>query len=231
MLVCLSKKSIFIISVYERPISAANNKHASMHQKDEGTRVSNELDSITSTFMIRRLQKDILQSLLPPRFEFLIFCRPTKVQCDLYKKLTSKSTVMSDPLPLLTKLRKLCTHPRLLDANDSKNNSDTLGADTMNSGKLDVLEHLLDSVKVNNPTDKVVVVSNFTSALSVIEETILKRRGWPCLRLDGTVEQSARQGLVDSFNRGSVEKSFIFLLSSKAGGCGLNLIGGETDMN
>lgn len=172
--------------------------------------------------MIRRLQKDVLRSLLPPRYEFLLFCRPTKVQCDLYKNLTSKSATISDPLPLLTKLRKICTHPALLKTVSNDHYHAVSQNDCNSSGKLDVLEHLLESIQTNT-NDKVVVVSNFTSALSLIEEAIIKKRGWPCLRLDGSVEQSARQALVDSFNRGSIENSFIFLLSSKAGGCGLNL--------
>ena len=172
--------------------------------------------------MIRRLQKDVLRSLIPPRCEFLLFCRPTQLQCNLYKELTAHSSAMSDPLPLLTKLRKICTHPALLNT-PSKDHSSTLSdVDSNSSGKLDILEHLLEAI-YNNTNDKVVVVSNFTSALSLIEEAIIKKRGWPCLRLDGSVEQSSRQPLVDSFNRGSVEHSFIFLLSSKAGGCGLNL--------
>lgn len=179
--------------------------------------------------MIRRLQKDILQSLLPPRHEVLLFCRPSTVQCDMYKRLTSQSTTLSDPLPLLTKLRKLCTHPLLLSL--SGNDDDVVQApqDTglRSSGKLDILDSLLHAIRCNCPSDKVVVVSNFTSALSVIEDTIIKKREWHCLRLDGTVEQSSRQALVDSFNGGSTEQSFVFLLSSKAGGCGLNLIGGK----
>ena len=199
-----------------------------MYQKEEGRRVSKELDSITSTFMIRRLQKDILQSLLPPRQEVLLFCRPSRVQCDMYKRLTSLSTSLSDPLPLLTKLRKLCNHPLLLS---SSNNDDVVqapqDAEFMISGKLDILDSLLYSIRCTCPNDKVVVVSNFTSALTVIEDTIIKKREWHSLRLDGTVEQSSRQALVDSFNRGSAEQSFVFLLSSKAGGCGLNLIGGK----
>ena len=172
--------------------------------------------------MIRRLQKDILQSLIPPRCEFLLFCRPTQVQRDLYKELTAHSSAVSDPLPLLTKLRKICTHPSLLKTAVRDSCSTLSNTDNNSSGKLDVLEHLLEAI-YNNTDDKVVVVSNFTSALSLIEEAIIKKRDWPCLRLDGTVEQSSRQTLVDSFNRGSVQQSFIFLLSSKAGGCGLNL--------
>jgi len=45
-----------------------------------------------------------------------------------------------------------------------------------------------------------------------------------CLRLDGTMNVNKRQKLVDKFNDPEGPE-FVFLLSSKAGGCGLNLIG------
>lgn len=53
-------------------------------------------------------------------------------------------------------------------------------------------------------------------------ETLANYRGWSTLRLDGTVLSDKRQSLVDRFNR-SNDPSLIFLLSSKAGGVGLNL--------
>lgn len=201
----------------------ANNKHASSFEKEEGHRVSKKLDSITSTFMIRRMQKDVLHSLLPPRLELLLFCRPTEVQCNVYKNLTSNPDAITDPLPLLTKLRKICTHPTLVESDELRNVNNGLSQDNCKiSGKLDVLDNLLQSIRAST-NDKVVVVSNFTSALSIIEKSIIEKHGWSFLRLDGTVEQSSRQTLVESFNRCSVEHSFLFLLSSKAGGCGLNL--------
>ena len=49
---------------------------------------------------------------------------------------------------------------------------------------------------------------------------------YPCLRLDGTTTLNKRQKLVVAFNDLS-QKQFVFLLSSKAGGCGLNLVGGN----
>lgn len=217
---CLCTHFLCSLKDYERPISLANNKHATTFQKEEGRRASNQLESITSTFMIRRLQKDVLQSLLPPRSEILLFCKPSTLQSNLYKELTSTSTALSDPLPLLTMLRKLCTHPKLLNQNENDGDNNL---DCSFSGKLEILESLLESIRKQCPNDKVVVVSNFTSALSLIKEMIIDKRGWPSIRLDGTVNQASRQSLVDSFNRGSIEHSFIFLLSSKAGGCGLNL--------
>jgi superfamily II DNA or RNA helicase len=84
---------------------------------------------------------------------------------------------------------------------------------------------LLDAIRMNSPEDKVVLVSCYTSILSLIEEMVIKPKGWAYKRLDGSTTQSDRQPLVDSFNRSTAEQSFCFLLSSKAGGMGLNLIG------
>lgn len=72
-------------------------------------------------------------------------------------------------------------------------------------------------------TDKIVLISNFTQTLDVMEKMCRERR-WGCLRLDGTMQITKRQKLVDRFNNPE-GKEFIFLLSSKAGGCGINLIG------
>jgi DNA repair and recombination protein RAD54B len=72
--------------------------------------------------------------------------------------------------------------------------------------------------------EKVVVVSNWTSTLDIIKEH-LDRLKYPSLRLDGSTPQKARQMLVDQFNRSPISNSFVFLLSAKAGGTGLNLIG------
>jgi SNF2 family DNA or RNA helicase len=217
--------SNFRFLVYERPISAANSKSAKWEQRARGHAQSQTLDKITKTFMLRRLQKDILKSLLPPRKELLLFCRPSECQRELYKRIAGSAMsslgATTDALTVLTNLRKLCCHPSLLEKNNQG------ASDVALSGKLKVLDTLLQATKQCNPDDKVVIVSNFTSVLSTIEETIFKARKWPYVRLDGTVAQSDRQPLVDSFNRCSPDKAFAFLLSSKAGGCGLNLIGGE----
>jgi SNF2 family DNA or RNA helicase len=211
---------------YERPITAANNKKASSGEKAKGREMSRELDSITSSFMIRRLQKDILRVLLPPRIETLLFCRPSQTQCNLYQDFARD--VAKNPmqtLPLLSKLRKLCSHPDLVSESDTRLNIGNSHDNLEDSGKLNILDNLLVSVRETCPGDKVIVVSNFTSALTIIEKSILQKRNWTYLRLDGSVSQNDRQNMVDAFNRCSADHSFVFLLSSKAGGCGLNLIG------
>jgi DNA repair and recombination protein RAD54B len=91
------------------------------------------------------------------------------------------------------------------------------------AGKLSLLDKMLYDIH-RNTGEKVVVVSNWTATLNVIQE-ICKARSFPYMRLDGSTAAKDRQGLVDAFNRESKDQSYIFLLSAKAGGVGLNLIG------
>lgn len=71
--------------------------------------------------------------------------------------------------------------------------------------------------------DKIVLISNYTQTLDLFDK-LCRGRGYGCLRLDGTMTVNKRQKLVDKFNDPNGDE-FVFLLSSKAGGCGLNLIG------
>jgi hypothetical protein len=220
---------------FERPIAASNQKNATQAQAARGLSQSKELETISKTFMLRRLQKDVLKTILPPRTEALLFCQPSTRQKNLYLELAagnrSLSTFGTDALTTLTALRKICSHPFLHQQQDSdeepqdlKMTEDPARARAM-SGKLVVLDALLASIRNTAPEDKVVIVSNFTSALSLIESLVLQPRRHSFLRLDGTVDLKNRQTLVDTFNRTSAENNFCFLLSSKAGGCGLNLVG------
>lgn len=70
--------------------------------------------------------------------------------------------------------------------------------------------------------DKVVIVSNFVSILDAVEDVVNCRGFGPCIRLDGTILVDNRQVLVDCFNN-PLDNRRVFLLSSKAGGVGLNL--------
>ena len=211
---------------YERPIAATSQKNATRQQLILGSAKSKELDMIAKTFMIRRLQKDVLKAMLPPRTEALLFCRPTKVQCKLYRSACSSINLsnISDALTTLITLRKICAHPVLdnnKDCREAKHGPHV--SEVLLSGKMIVLHNLLQQIREGACSDKVVIVSNFTSVLSLVERLILQPCSYTYLRLDGTTKD--RQALVDTFNRTSVDRSFCFLLSSKAGGCGLNIVG------
>ena len=90
------------------------------------------------------------------------------------------------------------------------------------SGKMKVLDYILAMTK-STSNDKVVLVSNYTQTLDLFERLCRLRR-YQFVRLDGSMTIRKRQKIVDRFNDPN-GGDFIFMLSSKAGGCGLNLIG------
>jgi len=92
------------------------------------------------------------------------------------------------------------------------------------SGKLALVHQILSSIKASKNGDRIVLISNWTQTLDLIER-LCAQNNWPTHRLDGTMAITKRMKLVTDFNRPENEQAFAFLLSSKAGGCGLNLIG------
>ncbi|KZT55273.1 DNA repair protein, SNF2 family [Calocera cornea HHB12733] len=157
----------------------------------------------------------------------------------------------SQPLKAINVLKKLCNHPELLNLpEDLPGCESILPPDYGNSlhggpkmsrgergmrdrgvgeevhcewgGKFLVLERFLDQIK-RTTNDKIVLISNYTQTLDLFEKMCRSKR-YGFFRLDGTMTVVKRQKLVDQFNDPE-GKEFIFLLSSKAGGCGINLIG------
>jgi len=94
------------------------------------------------------------------------------------------------------------------------------------SGKMFTLFRLMREMrKPGNGSDKIVIVSNYTQTLDLIGK-MCGENNWGFCRLDGSIGMKKRQKMVDEFNNPS-SSLVAFLLSSKAGGCGLNLIGGN----
>ncbi|KAL1715239.1 P-loop containing nucleoside triphosphate hydrolase protein [Schizophyllum commune] len=91
------------------------------------------------------------------------------------------------------------------------------------SGKFVVLERFLRRMRTTT-TDKIVLISNYTQTLDLFEK-MLRGKRYGYFRLDGTMTTTKRQKMVDEFNDPNNTEKFVFLLSSKAGGCGINLIG------
>lgn len=157
-------------------------------------------------------------------------------------------------LSAITSLRKLLNHPKLIYdmVNGTHNSKSSDGADGFAnarnifppgifesnrasrgqlpagwenfSGKFAVVARMLALLR-EQTKDRVVIVSNFTQTLDLFS-ALCRERGYPCLRLDGSISISKRQKLVKRFNDPK-DNQFVFLLSSKAGGCGLNLVGGN----
>ncbi|TPP66356.1 Dna repair and recombination protein rad54 [Fasciola gigantica] len=143
-------------------------------------------------------------------------------------------------LASITHLKKLCNHPDLVYDKMASNADgfqnalshfpvDYRGCLDSNapfrpnlSGKFQVLTSILALIRTTT-SDKVVLISNYTQTLDLFER-LCQSRNYVYVRLDGTMTIKKRAKVVDRFNDPS-SPEFIFMLSSKAGGCGLNLIG------
>jgi len=90
------------------------------------------------------------------------------------------------------------------------------------SGKFMLCERLLRLMR-KETSDRIVIVSNYTQTLDQFS-LLCKENNFPFLRLDGSSSGKKRQAMVDRLND-PLDDIFVFLLSSKAGGCGLNMIG------
>ncbi|KAJ1939172.1 DNA-dependent ATPase protein rad54, partial [Linderina pennispora] len=91
------------------------------------------------------------------------------------------------------------------------------------SSKMALLDRMLQQISRGREKDKIVLISNYTQTLNLFEE-LCKGRGFGYYRLDGSMTIPKRQQIVDQFNNPN-DPAFVFLLSSKAGGCGINLVG------
>ncbi|POW02218.1 hypothetical protein PSTT_11941, partial [Puccinia striiformis] len=225
---------------YELPILRGRDSDSSASEVAAAEAKLKELTTKVQKFIIRRTN-DLLSKYLPVKYEHVVFCAPSRFQLDLYRHFIDSPDLQKllkgvgcQPLKMLGILRKLCNHPDLLDLHQDIPGSEKCFPDGYRSkdpkaparpelsGKMTVLERFLHKIKTET-TDKIVLISNFTQTLDVMEKMCRERR-WGNLRLDGTMQITKRQKLVDRFNDPE-GKEFIFLLSSKAGGCGINLIG------
>ncbi len=228
---------------FELPILRGRDAAGSDVDRQKGDAATAELLTLVNKFIIRRTN-DILSKYLPVKYEHVVFCKLAPFQLDLYNHFIQSPDIKSllrgkgsQPLKAIGILKKLCNHPDLLDlATDLPGSEaywpddyipkDARGRDRdvkpWYSGKMQVLDRMLARIR-QDTNDKIVLISNYTQTLDIFEK-LCRSRAYGCLRLDGTMNVSKRQKLVDKFNNPEGEE-FVFLLSSKAGGCGLNLIG------
>ncbi|KAK9481341.1 SNF2 family N-terminal domain-containing protein [Lipomyces japonicus] len=232
---------------FELPIVRSRQPEARKKDVELGKARSEELSKLTGAFVLRRTA-DILSKYLPPKNEFVVFCKPTRGQLDICQQLLNsavmksmiKSDDMSNHLRAITALKKICNSPQILRNQKDAENSfldDVIltASNDPTSGKLQFLERFLEHLSITTD-EKIVLVSSYTQTLDVLQD-LLRRLGLSFLRLDGSTAMKKRQDLVDSFNRQGKEESFAFLLSAKSGGAGINLIGAsrlvlfDTDWN
>ncbi|XP_017842273.1 DNA repair and recombination protein RAD54-like [Drosophila busckii] len=230
---------------FENAILRGQNADSTDSERERALQKTQELVGLVNQCIIRRTNQ-ILTKYLPVKFEMVVCVKLTEIQLELYNNFLKSEKVrrsLADctekasltALADITTLKKLCNHPDLIYEKIAarekgfENSQHILPANykpkEINpelSGKFMLLDFMLAAIRANSD-DKVVLISNYTQTLDLFEQLARKRK-YTFVRLDGTMSIKKRSKVVDRFNDPSTD-CFLFMLSSKAGGCGLNLIG------
>lgn len=192
--------------------------------RDADEYATNKLKKLIEPFVLRRIKKEVLTE-LPDKMITILNSQMTDEQQDIYLSYLAraKKDVMEEIkengieksqikiLALLTRLRQICCHPSLFIENYKGE-----------SGKLNqCIEIIKDAIQSGH---KILLFSGYTAMFDIIEKE-LKKEKIEYLKLTGQTKVADRVNLVDEFNNSPDKK--LFLISLKAGGTGLNLVGAD----
>ncbi len=183
------------------------------------------LNKKVAPFILRRTKDEVALE-LPSKTEIVKRAAFDKKQATLYEniRVTMEKKVREaikgkglsrshiTILDALLKLRQVCCHPQLLKLDSAKKVTE--------SAKLELFLELIE--ELYSEGRKVLVFSQFTSMLSILEEEI-KSRKYTYSKLTGATRK--RDEAIEKFTKGDAN---IFLISLKAGGVGLNLVAADT---
>ena len=224
---------------FDKPLSKMHNTGNSKVSVDEKKALDlteeeqllliNRLHQVLRPFLLRRVKKEVEKE-LPDKIEIVIKVELSSWQKISYKhiqeygflgleekgkKMALQNTVMQ--------LRKICNHPYQFF--EYFHEPQHLGANLYRtSGKFELLDRMLPKfIKTNH---KVLIFSQFTKLMNIMQD-YFNYRGFKHLRLDGGTKSEERASAMEQFNKPGTEFK-IFLLSTRAGGHGLNLQTADT---
>lgn len=231
-------RELFNIMRYIAPEKFKNASSLEEYYSDMSANPSKvtELHESLRPYMLRRTKADVSEFYsIPPKAEIVLPVTMTPFQSSIYKLLFEKNkNVLLSKLGanakrvnfenLMVELRKCANHPLLCTTRNIKeiesekewNIDDIINA----SGKLVLLVKLAE--KLLQKEHKILIFSGMVKMLDIIEQ-ILSFKQHSSLRIDGSTSPSDRQNLVNMFNAKGNTKYNTFLLSTRAGGLGINL--------
>lgn len=189
----------------------------------------NRLHQVLRPFLLRRLKTDV-EKQLPEKVESVLRCEISVWQKVLYRQVLNRLGIAAgDGVPVrsfnntVMQLKKICNHPFLFYDQESLQ---ALPDEALirASGKFELLHRTLRKLQVTG--HRTLIFSQMTSALDYLE-TFLESVGIRYLRLDGMTKCDDRQEMLEEFNSATSPYS-CFLLSTRAGGLGLNLQTADT---
>ncbi|XP_008293776.1 chromodomain-helicase-DNA-binding protein 2 isoform X2 [Stegastes partitus] len=193
------------------------------------------LHKVLEPFLLRRVKKDVEKS-LPAKVEQILRVDMTAQQKQFYKwiltrnyKALAKGTRGSSAgfLNIVMELKKCCNHSFLIkqpEDGEAETQQEHLQGLVRGSGKLVLMDKLLTRLRERG--NRVLIFSQMVRMLDILAEYLAKKR-YPFQRLDGSIKGEIRKQALDHFNAEGSE-DFCFLLSTRAGGLGINLASADT---
>eukprot|EP00603_Paraphysomonas_imperforata_P012346 CAMPEP_0114454474 /NCGR_PEP_ID=MMETSP0104-20121206/2602_1 /TAXON_ID=37642 ORGANISM="Paraphysomonas imperforata, Strain PA2" /NCGR_SAMPLE_ID=MMETSP0104 /ASSEMBLY_ACC=CAM_ASM_000202 /LENGTH=2336 /DNA_ID=CAMNT_0001626863 /DNA_START=48 /DNA_END=7058 /DNA_ORIENTATION=- len=201
------------------------------------------LHALLKPFLLRRVKEDV-EKTLPPKEEVIVEITLTSFQKQFYRAIYEKNVqylfrgakASNTPslMNVMMELRKCCNHPYLIRGVEERLIAEMAVEDQTDiamhqklvdcSGKFVLLDKLLPRLK--DEGRKVLIFSQMVKMLNLLED-FMRFKGYLYERLDGSTRSTDRNMAVERFCRPSL-KRFVMLLSTKAGGLGLNLTSADT---
>ncbi|KAL8746704.1 MAG: hypothetical protein Q9184_007709, partial [Pyrenodesmia sp. 2 TL-2023] len=191
--------------------------------------VVQQLHRILRPFLLRRVKGDVEKSLLPKK-EINIYVGMSDMQVKWYKKILEKDIDAVNGaagkresktrlLNIVMQLRKCCNHPYLFEGAEPGPPYTTDEHLIYNAGKMVMLDKILTRMKKQG--SRVLIFSQMSRVLDILEDYCVFR-DHKYNRIDGSTAHEDRIAAIDQYNAPDSEK-FIFLLTTRAGGLGINL--------
>ncbi|KAK3994640.1 ISWI chromatin-remodeling complex ATPase ISW2 [Cladorrhinum sp. PSN332] len=198
-------------------------------QDKDQDQVVQQLHRVLRPFLLRRVKSDVEKSLLPKK-EVNVYIGMAEMQVKWYKKILEKDIDAVNGaggkresktrlLNIVMQLRKCCNHPYLFEGAEPGPPYTTDEHLVFNSGKMLVLDKLLK--RMQRQGSRVLIFSQMSRLLDILEDYCVFRKYQYC-RIDGGTAHEDRIAAIDEYNKPGSEK-FIFLLTTRAGGLGINL--------
>lgn len=200
----------------------------SSQDQDQDT-VVQQLHKVLRPFLLRRVKSDVEKSLLPKK-EVNLYIGMSEMQVKWYQKILEKDIDAVNGaggkkesktrlLNIVMQLRKCCNHPYLFEGAEPGPPYTTDEHLVNNAAKMLMLDKLLKRLKAQG--SRVLIFSQMSRMLDILEDYSVMR-GYQYCRIDGSTAHEDRIAGIDEFNKPDSEK-FLFLLTTRAGGLGINL--------
>ncbi|KAI5296305.1 hypothetical protein KEM52_004285, partial [Ascosphaera acerosa] len=198
-------------------------------QNEDQDTVVQQLHRVLRPFLLRRVKADVEKSLLPKK-EVNLYVGMSEMQVKWYRMCLEKDIDAVNGaigkkenktrlLNIVMQLRKCCNHPYLFENAEPGppyTNDEHL---VFNSGKMVILDKLLKRMQAQG--SRVLIFSQMSRVLDILEDYCVMR-GFRYCRIDGSTAHEDRIAAIDDYNAPDSDK-FIFLLTTRAGGLGINL--------